>query len=85
LRQVRDRALGAYAHANLPFNSLVADLAPQRDASRTPLFQVMFVLHDAEGVSQVSQVSGNRQLETGTSKFDLHAVGFPRPSRVWTG
>jgi len=71
LRQVRDRALGAYAHANLPFNSLVADLAPQRDASRTPLFQVMFVLHDAEGVSQVSQVSGNRQLETGTSKFDL--------------
>jgi non-ribosomal peptide synthetase component F len=71
LRQVRDRALGAYGHAHLPFNSLVGDLAPERDASRTPLFQVMFVLHDAEGVSQVSKVSGNRQLETGTSKFDL--------------
>jgi amino acid adenylation domain-containing protein/FkbM family methyltransferase len=71
LRQVRDRALGAYGHAYLPFNSLVGDLAPERDASRTPLFQVMFVLHDVEGVSQVSKVSGNRQLETGTSKFDL--------------
>jgi len=32
---------------------------------------VMFVLHNTDGVSQVSKVSGNRQLETGTSKFDL--------------
>src|SRR5256886_16128205 len=31
----------------------------------------MFVLHNADGVSQVSKVSGNRQLGTGTSKFDL--------------
>ena len=71
LRQVRARALGAFAHPDLPLNYLVAELAPQRDASRTPLFQVMFVLHDSAGVSQVSKVTGNRQLETGTSKFDL--------------
>jgi amino acid adenylation domain-containing protein len=71
LRQVRDRALGAYAHPELPFGHLVAELAPERDASRTPLFQVMFILHNPEGVSQVSQVSGNRDLGTGTSKFDL--------------
>src|SRR5256885_15034951 len=31
----------------------------------------MFVLHTPEGVSQVSKVSGNRELETGTAKFDL--------------
>src|SRR5256885_8467429 len=31
----------------------------------------MFVLHNPEGVSQVSKVSGNRELETGTAKFDL--------------
>ncbi|HKR55554.1 MAG TPA: FkbM family methyltransferase, partial [Gemmatimonadales bacterium] len=71
VRQTRDRARGAYAHANVPFNVLVDDLAPERGGSHSPLFQVMFVLHDAAGMSQVSKVSGNRQLETGTSKFDI--------------
>lgn len=80
VRQVRDRALGAYAHPDLPFERLVAALAPDRDASRTPLFQVMFVLHNPEGVSQVSKVSGNRQLETGTSKFDLSLLLSETPN-----
>jgi amino acid adenylation domain-containing protein/FkbM family methyltransferase len=71
LRQTRDRARGAYAHSSLPFDHLVAELAPRRDSSRTPIFQAMFVLHDAEGVSQVSRASGNHELATGTSKFDL--------------
>ncbi len=71
VRQTRDRAREAYAHAHVPFNAVVADLAPERGGSHSPLFQVMFVLHDAAGMSQVSKVSGNRQFETGTSKFDI--------------
>lgn len=74
LQQVRERALGAYAHPDLPFERLVAELAPDRDPSRTPLFQVMFILHDSQGVSQVSKVAGNNELETGSSKFDLSLI-----------
>jgi amino acid adenylation domain-containing protein len=71
LQQVRARALGAYAHPDFPFERLVAELAPERDLSRTPLFQVMFVLADPEGVSQVAKLSSNPETGTGTSKFDL--------------
>src|SRR5262249_15933057 len=46
LRRVRDVALSAYANQDLPFEILVDALRPDRDPSRTPLFQAMFVLHN---------------------------------------
>ena len=73
LRRVKETALGAYAHPELPFERVVQELKPERDLSHTPVFQVMFALHNAP-VSE-AKIRGVRmgglKVETESAKMDL--------------
>nr|WP_234347301.1 non-ribosomal peptide synthetase [Streptomyces specialis] len=73
LSQVRERALAAYAHQDLPFEHLVDALHPHRTLARHPLFQIMLVLQNNADVSLTLPGTRVEQVPvTGrTARFDL--------------
>ncbi|HEY0727697.1 MAG TPA: amino acid adenylation domain-containing protein, partial [Pyrinomonadaceae bacterium] len=73
LARVREVALGAYAHQDLPFEMLVERFQPARDAGHTPFFNVLFVFQNLPHSTPEFPGLKIEQLDvsTGTAKFDL--------------
>jgi amino acid adenylation domain-containing protein len=73
LTRVKDTALGAYAHQDLPFETLVRELHPDRTLANNPIFQVMFVLQN-EPVPPLEfggLTTSHVQVDNVTTNFDL--------------
>ena len=74
LEQVQNTVLEAFDHKNIPFETLVQKLKPERLVSSNPLFQVMFLYHKVQPADNnlTDQVNWEyRPFDLGISKFDL--------------
>ncbi len=82
LTRVKKVALGAYTHQDLPFDQLVEAVQPERDTSRTPLFQVMFNVQDYSNLPEMPGLALELpempglalslvKIDTKTAQFDL--------------
>jgi non-ribosomal peptide synthetase component F len=75
LTQVRERCLEAYTYAEVPFDTIVNAVNPQRDLSRNPIFQIMFDLDEAGPSDAEAQVIEFEEEEiAGLARLDLQAI-----------
>lgn len=88
LTRVRSVVFDALEHQEIPFDRVVHALAPQRDLSRTPLFDVLYIHQVTPRMERIDEAgtelfdldhaASNEfgGLPTGTAKFDLTLVTF---------
>jgi amino acid adenylation domain-containing protein len=71
LDRVDKIAQGAFSHGDVPFEVLVKKLHLERDISRHPLFQIMFIMHDVAEEPEFPQGVSLFEVESETEQFDL--------------
>jgi amino acid adenylation domain-containing protein len=74
--RVRQAAIGAYAHQDMPFDRLVSALNPDRNASYAPVVQVLFGLmpKDLRRVELDDLTFERMNIDLGTARFDLSVM-----------
>ncbi|HXT71527.1 MAG TPA: amino acid adenylation domain-containing protein [Vicinamibacterales bacterium] len=87
MRELRQTALGAYSNRHVPFDRLVADLAPPRRLDLTPLFQVMFttaahldVPRDADRPGVPAAPAGGGRMTH--ARFDMEFTAWQHDGRI---
>ncbi|MGB8507589.1 MAG: amino acid adenylation domain-containing protein, partial [Pyrinomonadaceae bacterium] len=71
VRRVREVVLQAQAHADVPFEQVVEELAPERSLSHTPLFQALMLWQPATSGAQAAAGGNNDLMTQSSAKFDL--------------
>jgi len=74
LQRIKDTTMEAYEHQEIPFEKVVEAVSKERDLSRSPLFQVMFVLRNTPDIPEflLGDVSLTREdFYHTTAQFDL--------------
>jgi condensation domain-containing protein/phosphopantetheine binding protein/AMP-binding enzyme len=73
MRRIRETALEAYAHQDMPFEKVVEMVAPDRESNYNPLFQIAFGVRNAQDheLKLPGLTFRPLELETKTGRFDL--------------
>ena len=81
LARVRNTTLAAHEHRDLPFEKLVEALHPERDRSRTPIFQVLFAFMNVPEAPQTWEGLDVALVEPdhGAAEFDLSLYCYDPP------
>ena len=86
VERTQNIVLDAFSNQDVPFERLVEELAPRRDLSRNPLFQLMFnLLPMGERNEAFEKLGGLLLLRSGAAPFDLQVYLFESPDRVDLG
>ena|GEM_PF-5949378 len=70
LTEVKQNALQAFEYQEYPFEQIVDKLSPDRDLSRNPLFDTMFVLHNVDNIGDILEPSAKFNREINDIQFE---------------